>query len=761
MEVRITDYRETFYGPGLLSIKDLFSDQANKRPGIDNHRREVLQKLQREANTIVAVYKDMNADIVRHKKLISLDSFLDRLQGVSHPDIWFMIYKERDIKKLRNPMNRKALVKKLIDNLPRQDHVLTILQTCFALIKEDEFSYRDMDSVNPSIIRMFSQSKKLIRIYDSSEDMNLLLPVYITMVRGMQSRIFEALENLRQLFSNLENRITWYHEMAVMFREISSKYRLRIKTFKITGSGIMTDDGLPHNASDTKAGGVINIECYNGSTQAHFNLILQNIKTVEHQYRAATNRLKIISDSGYCNYKFSRALIKTLATALANKFFTDYSCICNYIRSKVARIKDLETPTPETWQNRRELENAMAIQFPLTIDIVFKYSPDVAGWWIANLKNPTPTIRTDEYLFNGPYSTKVKARSTTSFNYFDDRNYAYSMREMLINYLSNMIYVLTHSTFSQGASPVQVPVYRLKIKDEEPVLKTVGTFTSTSFRITRDLGSLLGLFLTKFDNYSDTGFIDADGDYVIFLKATTHTQDSMKMPYLEVKEVGTSRVITSLEMIIEFLLFLVEQNESLDIYFGSNAALNQSGLTIRPHLPYKYFGRVMKSGSLLFNAAPSDVMGVNDMTYSVPNKFHKSTEFDIKGTLYIFSLKRSLIAYVSSRMTETIANYWFVRKIFYSLEELRLEINPETVHLAGNFVPHPDIVNFYSLALQFTGKPVALINMKKTADLQKDLVTMKNGEYFKRRPKVAKQSETKEEEEEPVEILHRMPRTFR
>lgn len=526
--------------------------------------------------------------------------------------------------------------------------------------------------------------------------------------------------------------------VAEILRDLGGHMVVKVLTTKVSSAGRTDDEGTPRDIS--KVGGIKRGATESGTVElyyekavgeeVHNHSISEVTKRVElfmSEFFESCDRLKGTLDVRTNHLRFIDAIVNLLVTLLQTKHITQYNCTKNYIRDTMTRLTAIDFLRGV---DHLELNKHLSFDISMSLEFLYSLRPTTIDSWIKNhFEIRDKHQKSERFLFSSvgddeqedPNSFKTMKIFTDDIIMNPDYLKAHSY--LMKTSLCNLIYVLTHTSTDQQSTHEHVEVYKLveridvgalpvisKPGNKRPELKKIlalrkiAVFHHDKLVLTKYYSTRFLQYLLKFDRHQKNAAIDLEGNLIYKLKPepTLFFPDTKEMPYLESRLVSEDRILTNLEVSVEYIINLllntpdneVYDSSVKDIYIQTKVGLNHNNqITIQPHSPYKHLSTEKLSPTTLWeepvaidennNSESNNVIGINDYSYTIKPDFIINDEFTVstQAPFYMLSINRSFTQYIDNTMVDSIVNYWFTKRLFERLETLRLEDNPETLNL--------------------------------------------------------------------------------
>lgn len=664
--------------------------------------------LKRTAKELLELYKNSHDKFLNNKEaFVNLSRLAEIYDSTRIERIWQEIIGAKDITNPTRSLSR--YIKEIKDNNAYHlalDHILL----AYAIVK-DELSYY-LSASNKSISKKLKLYKNVFRNISTQPEIH---------PPTMFKQLIDNLEKSKKLYKKLllklielkrdmeKTTMAWIIDIVIFLHELDPMIIMDYQSFKLTDKGVIPDDGLPHEMTDSTAGGMYILSLKRTKNIQKFMDVAASVWSCEEQYVNAERRLQLVPNGGV-DRGFLPLAISQLANIIQWKYVAGYVSMLYYAtRMATSFQRDAKQVTPEI----SEMISKILIQSKWTHtfcwDVILSADHDTASreYWYLDSKNVGRKINgNEEYLFaTGSFQDYTSGK----LGVMRDDVYEAWHEKMLITYLCNSIYIHTHTSYSSGKQFPSFNVYRLIKSKEKSKLKTALTFYYDQVKISGHLANRFKAFLTKYKSYTNLLYLDSTSPAgrIFQLKIETEASRSLASPYITLKENGTSKMVTSLEMCVLFLLDLIEQEDVEDIYLSTTVAINDGLIKMKPHIGYKCFslpGLPKNAMSMTEKEARESVLGLIDTEYTAPTFFSPYNFFGEASheRLYTFSIDSVLNNYIDENIAECMSNYIFLRKIFERFEDLRLGYNVETLHLAGTSDISPMMVNIPPEILPFS-----------------------------------------------------------
>lgn len=798
-DLLLTRHNKNLYGIEIFSLSQLLEKiKTNPQYAIDNETiiNKCIHLISKEIDDLLSIY-------------LYVDSYYDlyaELIDQNESDLTSVIQKVAESFRLPETYSKLGSIssewtkgdreKILFDKWKTlsNDQIRSILWHMYHSTSDSLHALRS--SLMQTTGTMFKALKNEIRlVYQNQKEWKTtdLVQIFSDHLSRSEIAIEKTLKDISQFKNDsLENGPKPY-VVAKLLRELGGNVILKVRTTKLSSAGHTDDDGLLRDIS--KVGGVINGASESGTVTLFYEKSLQHvnhenisamtttINDVMEDFFSSCDRLKGTLDIRSNHLRFINAIINVFVALLQTKHITQYNCAKNYIREKVTALVATDAMRGI---ERKKLIKHLNFNISMSLEFLFSLSPTTIDNWInTNFHIIDKEKRSERFLFStvgdgnnyDPSSFKTMKIFTDDILLNPDylKSHSYLMRTSL----ANLVYVLTHTSTSETPTNECVEVYKLVERADfdnlslvsQPgaskpqiksvlALKKIAVFFHDKFILTKYYSARFLNYLLKLDRHQQNSKLDNEGNVIYKLKPspTRFFSDTKELPYLESRIVFEDRILTNLEVCIEFIVNLLLNTEDnnvydasvKDIYIQTKVGINNNNITIQPHSPYKNLNNKKVSSITLLeehddnNNNSNSIIGINDFEYTIKPDFIINDEFTIstQAPFYMMSINRSFTRYIDETMVDNIVNYWFTKRLFERVETLRLEDNPETINLTEAISPIEGkrelLSKFRHLSHEFTthkllvNKPVSEILKKHAMYLNMKHESMKRPPTMKR-----------------------------
>lgn len=635
-----------------------------------------------------------------------------------------------------------------------------------------------------------------------------LVEIFTDHLRRSEVVIRKALEKISSFKRiALEDRPHAYM-VAEVLRDLGGSVLVKILTTKVGSAGRTDDEGTLRDIS--KVGGIKHGAIESGTVElyyekavgehVHNHSIIEVTKRVESfmaEFFQSCDRLKGTLDMRTNHIRFIDNIVNVFITLLQTKHITQYNCTKNFIRETVLRLTAVDTLRGV---DRSELNKHLNFNISMSLEFLYSLMPTTIDAWIKNhFEVRDKEQKSERFLFSSvgdaeeedPDSFKTMKIFTDDI--ISNPDYLKTHSYLMKTSLCNLIYVLTHTSTAETSTYEHVEIYKLvervdvgTLKVAKPgakrtelkkvlALKKIAIFHHDKLILTKYYSTRFLEYLLKFDRTQSNTAINLEGNLIYKLKPnpTRFFPDTKELPYLESRFVSEDRIMTNLEVSVEFITGLllktggnsVYDSAVKDIYIQTRVGLNNDNqISIQPHSPYKHLTVEKLSPTTLWeepvvsnnNNAEAKIMGINNYEYTIKPDFIINDEFTVstQAPFYMMSVNRSFTQYIDNSMVDNVVNYWFTKRLFERVETLRLEDNPETLNLTEAVSTVDEkrelLSRFKHLSHEFTvhktmvNKPMTEILKQNTVELNMKQESAKQPPNVKREFRFALKDITKE-----------------
>lgn len=657
-----------------------------------------LKDLRQMASLLMKYYKDLsNTYNEKGIEYITRES-LAVYKKILVDSVWDKLF-QTDRSQMLDPIQRQRILFKYFNKLSalrQTENVISDMAKAYGLVQDEILLYEEYTESLPSAI--LKRCITIIRDVHSRKDIKPLdtLLELTSVLKGMYFTVYTLLNLIVDLHVNMTTSgNVFVIDICDVLVRITRKVGLNIKTWKITEAGLINDDGLPHDASDTNASGIAEIAYTKLNRNLSFGEIFEMVYIISDTFRSAVMRLEMIPMEEYSTLQYKKKLMRTLYQMVQDKYMIPYICAQNYARRIVSVIK--ESPLASKLEEPlKEISFYLVESIPPCCSKSFDYHPFVASRVIGFYQyREEPNVGNEDFLCG--YSTfdtyKAVKRESAQRGVFIEDTYLEIHRDLLVTYLCNTIYILTHTSYNANGSHSPITVYRLVKGEGVTNFKLAAVFYVDRVVISNKLNAQFAKFLAGYKVYPGLAYFDSmNGDTVVRLKYASDSKSIDESIYGQVKKIGTNELVSNLQLCIDFLVDLLETDKVQDLYVGTTVFIENKQFSMQHHLPYKYLRQKGGLRNYLQVRETEDlakVIGVVNKVYSAPSFFVPNVEFDTgDARLYTYSVERVLSPYIDKNMVNCITNVWFTKKIFDYFENLALGNNMETLQFAGTTPVH-------------------------------------------------------------------------